>query len=68
MIPVEGYKNLYRDDTTGAIINCDQQGYSNYISHKKEREKLRSDVQNLKSELSEIKLLLREIINEQRKN
>jgi hypothetical protein len=68
MIPVEGHKNLYRDDKTGAIINCDQQGYVNYVSQKKDREKLKNDVQNLKSELSEIKLLLKEIINGQQKN
>ena len=68
MIQVEGHKNLYRDDNTGAIINCDQQGYVNNISQKKEREKLKNDVQNLKSELSEIKLLLKEIINGQQKN
>ena len=68
MIQVEGHKNLYRDDNTGAIINCDQQGYVNYISQKKERGKLKNDVQNLKSELSEIKLLLKEIINGQQKN
>ena len=68
MIQVEGHKNLYRDDNTGAIINCDQQGYVNYISQKKEREKLKNDVQNLKNELSEVKLLLKEIINGQQKN
>jgi hypothetical protein len=68
MIQVEGHKNLYRDDNSGAIINCDNQGYSNYISQKKEREKLKLEVQNLKSELGEIKLLLKEIINGQHKN
>jgi len=68
MIQVEGHKHLYRDDKSGAIINCDNQGYSNYISQKKEREKLKLEVQNLKSELSEIKLLLKEIINGQHKN
>lgn len=68
MIQVEGHKNLYRDDKSGAIINCDNQAYSNYVSQKKEREKLKSEVQNLKSELSEIKLLLKEIINGQHKN
>jgi len=68
MIQVEGHKHLYRDDRSGAIINCDNQGYSNYISQKKEREKLKLEVQNLKSELSEIKLLLKEIINGQHKN
>ena len=68
MIQVEGHKNLYRDDKTGAIINCDYQEYSNYLSQKKEREKLKLEVQNLKSELSEIKLLLTEFINGQQKN
>ena len=68
MIPVEGHKNLYRDDKTGAIVNCDRQGYTNYITQKKEKEKLKSEVQNLKSELNEIKLLLKEIIYGQQKN
>jgi cell division protein FtsB len=68
MIPVEGYKNLYRDEKTGAIINCDSQGYANYISQKKEREKLKSEVKDLKSELNEIKLLLKEVLNGQQKN
>lgn len=68
MIPVEGHKNLYRDDKTGAIINCDHQGYTNYITQKKEKEKLKSEIQNLKSELSEIKLLLKEIIHGHQKN
>lgn len=62
MIPVEGHKNLYRDEKTGAIINCDHHGYATYISQKREKEKLKSDIQNLKSELSEIKMMLKEII------
>ena len=40
MIQVEGHKNLYRDDNTGAIINCDNQGYRNYISQKKKERNL----------------------------
>ena len=30
MIPVEGHKNLYRDEKSGAIINCDITGYNMY--------------------------------------
>ena len=30
MIPVEGHKNLFRDETSGAIINHDSLGYSQY--------------------------------------
>lgn len=32
MIRVEGHKNLYRDERTGAIVNCDDIAYDNYIS------------------------------------
>jgi hypothetical protein len=32
MIRVKGYPNLYRDETSGAIINCDGQAYNQYVS------------------------------------
>ena len=28
MIRVDGYPNLYRDEKTGAIINCDNSAYN----------------------------------------
>ena len=31
MIPIEGHKNLYRDENTGAILNADNIGYNNYL-------------------------------------
>ena len=31
MIKVEGHSHLYRDETTGAIINCDDNGYDQYM-------------------------------------
>lgn len=67
MIPVNGHKNLYRDENTGAIINCDSFEYSQYISNrekrKKEKELYRIEIDNLKNEVSEIKSLLKELIN-----
>ena len=30
MIRVEGHKHLYRDENTGAIVNCDTTGYMRY--------------------------------------
>ena len=36
MIPVQGHKNLFRDEKTGAIINMDTAGYSTYMSDKEE--------------------------------
>ena len=33
MIPVEGHKNLFRDEKTGAIINMDTSGYNLSLIH-----------------------------------
>lgn len=63
MIPVEGHKNLYRDEISGAIINCDNFGYSQYIKIKNEKKKQREEIERIKDDISEIKNLLREIIN-----
>ena len=38
MIKVEGQPNLYRDEKTGAIINCDTHGYNQYIRLKNKRQ------------------------------
>lgn len=63
---------LIRDDETGALINTDDAAYENYVSNrarrKKEREdrlKDRKDLDNLKSEISEIKSLLKVLIDKQ---
>ena len=37
MIPVEGDKNLFRDENSGAIVNCDTTGYTQYLKMKGEK-------------------------------
>ena len=37
MIPVEGHRNLFRDENTGAIINDDNVGYSRYMKMKNQK-------------------------------
>lgn len=68
MIPVEGDKNLFRDEKTGAIINCDSFGYSQYIRMKDERKKQREEIEKIKEDIYEIKSLLKEFINESKTN
>jgi len=72
MIPVKGHPDLYRDENTGAILNCNDTGYQNYISNKnlKEAQKLsqKQEIENLKNDVNEIKSLLMELINESRRN
>ena len=72
-IKVENEKNLFRDSKTNAIINTDYQNYNNYINAKKIKESelkrienIENDLSNLKSDLSEIKTILRSFINESR--
>ena len=31
-IRVDGYSHLYRDVETGAIVNCDNSSYKNYVN------------------------------------
>jgi predicted transcriptional regulator len=63
MIPVEGHKHLYRDENSGAIVNCDTAAYSQYVKMKHEKEKQKEEITQIKSDIEEIKILLREIIN-----
>ena len=63
MIPVKGFPNLYRDEKTGAILNCDDQSYNQYINSRNNREVQKIELEEMKKDIEEIKLLLKEIIN-----
>ena len=69
-IPVEGNSDLVRDPNTDQIINTNENAYQQYIIHRQkrrsEKEKaltVEQDLANLKSELVEIKSLLKELVN-----
>lgn len=68
-IRVEGYTSLIRDVNSNAIVNASQTEFSSYMSKYKARQKqgdeLRStvkEINNLKTELKEIKKLLKEVL------
>jgi hypothetical protein len=63
MIPVEGHSNLYRDERTGAIINCDSIAYNQYMIMKSNKEVQKNEIEKIKNDISEIKSLLMEILN-----
>lgn len=58
-LKVKGYEGLYRDPNTGAIINSERPVRSTFTN---KFNTALDDINNLKAELSEIKLLLREIL------
>lgn len=62
-IPVEGHPNLYRDEYTGAIINTDVEEYRNYVNAINNREQEKLEIEEMKKEISEIKSLLKELVN-----
>ena len=70
-IKVKGHNHLIRDTKTNSIINTNVSEYNEYISRRdsklKENQKvqnLESDVANMKEDLDEIKFLLRRLVNE----
>ena len=61
MIPVEGYKNLFRDEKTGAIVNMDTAGYSTYMSNKRRNSDKQAELDEMKSEIETLKSMLKEL-------
>lgn len=63
MIPVQGHPNLYRDEQSGAIINCDNNSYTQYVNSLHNRESQKRELDTMKKDIDEIKSLLKELIN-----
>ena len=68
-IPVEGKSGLYRDSDSTAIVNRDKKAYLAYMERKKiaegknsELNQMKEDLDNVKSELGDIKGLLSTLV------
>tara|TARA_B100000902_G_scaffold305622_1_gene294109 strand:+ start:247 stop:450 length:204 start_codon:yes stop_codon:yes gene_type:complete len=64
MIPVQDHKNLYRDEESGAIISTDSIAYSQYIKTRSKKRTERDEIEDIKSDIAEIKGLLKEIVRD----
>ena len=69
-LKVEGHSNLIRDPHTNSIINTNMSEYQEYVLRKnmknEENQKIQNldaDIANMKSDIGEIKNLLRSLIN-----
>jgi hypothetical protein len=67
---VDGHTNLYRDAKSGAIINGSTSEYENYMKmyHQRQIEKqkihiLEEEIKNLKSDISDIKTMLVQLVS-----
>ena len=68
--PVEGYKHLFRDKETGAILNVNTEASLGIKPAKQNRQKSKeqletntNDINSIKTELTEIKTMLGTLIN-----
>jgi len=61
MIPVEGHKHLFRDEKSGAIINTDSHGFSQYKKSKNIRLTQKEEIDTMKRDIEELKDLLKKI-------
>ena len=64
MIPIQGHKNLYRDEITGAVINKDDYGYAQYMKTRSKKRIEKDELDKIKSDINEIKSLLKEIVRD----
>jgi hypothetical protein len=62
MIPVQGHPNLYRDEKSGAIVNCDNLSYNQYVNSLQNKENQKKEIDDLKNEMGEIKNLLKQLL------
>ena len=67
---VKDHSDLVRDPKSGSIINVNSMDYQRYIANREVRtedsqkvENVEQDLANLKSEISEIKSLVMELVN-----
>jgi hypothetical protein len=60
---IEQDHDYVRDPETNAVINTNDQAYENYIKSRKLRNSRRREIEELKSEIDEIKDMLKSLID-----
>ena len=63
LIKVKDHPDLYRDEETGAIVNCDTIAYNNYVKRVERKNLERQELDDMKRDIEEIKTLLKEFLN-----
>ena len=61
MLPVEGHKNLFRDEHSNAIINIDNAAYNDYINTRRINSDKKAELDAMKDEIETLKSLLNDL-------
>ena len=62
-VQVEGNSDLYRDLSSGAVVNSNRDEYEKYMKAKRQRNAVTNEINTLKQELDEIKQLQKKLTN-----
>ena len=62
MIKVDGYPHLYRDEKTGAIVNCNNIEYNNRLKSLSSMNYKKNELNKMREDIDELKGLLRQLL------
>tara|TARA_Y100000817_G_C16779754_1_gene510012 strand:- start:12 stop:215 length:204 start_codon:yes stop_codon:yes gene_type:complete len=61
MLPVEGHKNLYRDEESNAIVSTDDSAYQDYMNTRRINADKKAEMNEMKKEIETLKSMLNEL-------
>ena len=61
MLPVEGHKNLFRDERSNAIVNTDSAAYHDYLNNRRINSDKKAELDAMKNEIETLKSLLNDL-------
>ena len=61
-MPIKDNKGFYRDEKTNAVLNCNDIQYNEYMKAKNKKESTENDLNKMKSDIEDIKIALKTII------
>ena len=62
-IKVKDSGSLYRDEKSGAILNCSDSEYDNYLKLKQQKLKEANEMDKLKDDVDELKSMMKLILS-----
>ena len=62
-IKVKNSGSLYRDEESGAILNCSDSEYDNYLKLKQKKMQEANEVDKLKDDVDELKSMMKLILS-----
>ena len=62
-VKVKDSNSLYRDEESGAILNCNDAVYNNYLKMKENKMKEVSEMDKLKDDVDELKDMMKLILS-----